>query len=97
TLNFLLDDPNQPTATVSLRGQGTAGAIAVMPLTVDFGGVPFGKTSSSRQVTLSNTGAAILQITDLSFNNAAFQFPVKPAVPANLPPGGAVMYDVVFA
>ena len=99
TLTFLLDDPNMPAATVSLRGQGTAGALALAPVSIEFGGVPFGKSSAAKVVTLTNTGTAPLQISALIFGGndpTAFGSPDSPMLPVTIAPGSNIMFDVVY-
>ena len=99
TLTFFLDDPNMPSATVALKGTGTAGMLSVTPLLVDFGGVPFGKSSAAKTLTLTNAGGAPLSITGLNFmgpDAGSFDSPNKPMVPAAIPAGGTLSFDLVY-
>ena len=52
------------------RGVGSAGALGVAPLAVDFGGVSTGKSSSAKLVTVSNSGRAALTLLGVEFGGA---------------------------
>ncbi len=99
TLGFLLDDPNLPSATVSLVGQGTAGVVTASPLTIDFGGVPIGKSSAGQAVTLGNAGGAALQVSSITITGldaVDFALVPPPTMPATIAPAGMTMLTVVF-
>ena len=72
TLTITSNDPNTPSATVSLSGTGTATAITQIqasPTSLRFGNVTLG-ASSTQNIILSNTGTAGIQISSITVNGA---------------------------
>jgi hypothetical protein len=72
TLRITSDDPDEGTVDVPLSGNGVAGPtpdIAVAPASVTYTDVVFGNSSAPQAVTLSNTGAADLSVTNISLND----------------------------
>ena len=72
TLTITSNDPNTPSATVSLSGTGTATAITqiqAIPTSLSFGNVTLG-ASSTQNIILSNTGTAGIQISSITVNGA---------------------------
>jgi len=75
SLDISSDDPDTPTASVTLSGTGAAPVpdIAVSALSLSFGDVETGSSSSPQTVTISNTGTGDLSVTGMviSGTNAA--------------------------
>ena len=100
TLNLMLDDPNTPVLTAALQGIGTAGAVTVSPLAIDFGSVPLGKTTTRKTVTVTNGGSAPLSIASVALTGAdsgAFALADAPDMPTMLDPKMSLAFTVVFA
>jgi uncharacterized repeat protein (TIGR01451 family) len=67
------NDPDQGILNVTLRGTGTAiPDISVAPVSIDFGTVTIGYTSSIYTVTVNNTGNSVLNITGVTISNGQF-------------------------
>jgi hypothetical protein len=73
TLAITSNDGDTPTANVSLTGTGIAPDIAVAPVALDFDPELVGSTSAAKEVAISNTGSAPLNINSIviSGTNAA--------------------------
>jgi hypothetical protein len=107
-LNFNSDDPSQPTASVALAGLGTQEpppAIAVNPVTINFGAVPL-QYFIGIAVTVANTGPCETLDATLTVSGAAFVLTTgnPTTLPmSNLPmsisvlPNASVNVTVVFA
>ena len=77
---------------VILNGTGTGMAplLAIAPTSVSFGTQPVGITSGMQNVTLTNTGSALLELTGIAItgsNSTNFGFLVKGATPCPFPSG----------
>ena len=57
---------------------------------------PVGTTSSSKTITLSNTGAGTLNISSLMFSGASGAFPESNTCTASVPPGARCRFTVSF-
>jgi hypothetical protein len=100
------DDPDTPTATVSLSGNGTS-ALAPnisVPASVDLGEVVENDTSAPSEVIISNTGNQVLNVssiaidagTDFTLNLGGGSNPCTTANPI-IPAGDSCTVGVVFA
>ncbi|WP_143308264.1 choice-of-anchor D domain-containing protein, partial [Candidatus Entotheonella palauensis] len=92
------NDPDQPTATVSLNGIGTAEPapqISVVPPALAFGEL---QENSSRRLTLTvrNSGTATLRLTDLILDGTAFRLADDYDLPIPIRTQGVVQLDVVY-
>jgi hypothetical protein len=85
---------NSP-ATVSLAGTGVTVLVAVTPTTVDFGSV-VANTSTQQSVTLQNTGAATVTISQAAVTGPGFSVSAVP-MPFALPAGQSTSMSVSFA
>ncbi|MDE0954274.1 MAG: choice-of-anchor D domain-containing protein, partial [Candidatus Poseidoniales archaeon] len=63
------DDPDEPTVTIQLLGEGIAPIIDVSPVEYDFGQMYIG-CNDSLPLVISNIGNADLEVTEFSFNTA---------------------------
>ena len=94
------DDPNQPTASVVLVGNGIQPVISVAPPKVDFGSLRVGKTSAPRTVTITNTGNDALKVTAISLlgaNAADFALANLPMLPSTIAPNANATFEVSFS
>jgi len=94
SVSLISDASNSPT-TISLSGTGTQGQLTTNPTSINFGNVTVG-TTSSRSVSLSNSGTASLTITQGNVTGSGFgiggiSFPVTLAV------GQSTTMTVIFA
>ena len=62
----IIDNAASSPQSIELSGYGLAPAVALSPPTVNFGSVPEGTVSSTRMVTLTNTGGAPLAVTNVA-------------------------------
>ncbi len=63
--------------TVQVSGTGVSPAIEIDPTSIDFGFVLYERASVSRNVTVTNTGSGLLQVSDISWitnSNESFSF-----------------------
>lgn len=84
-------------ATVNIYSAGLVTPqpmFGVAPSSISFGNVPAGD-SKVDSVTVSNPGAAALNITAVNSNNATFT--VLPAAPQTIPAGGSMQFYITFA
>ncbi len=99
-LTLVTDAPNMPNFEVLLTGEGVSGALSVTPLTLDFGGIIVGKTSTTKQVVVSNSGTVAFQLTFVKIATGdanAFLTMNPPTLPKTMNPGDMVVIDVAFA
>ncbi|MFZ4855439.1 MAG: choice-of-anchor D domain-containing protein [Desulfuromonadaceae bacterium] len=94
TLSIVSDGGN---ATITLSGQGTAGVITLSPSQVDFGITSLNQAVTN-VVTVSNTGNAPLNITEItSPGNALFTTSFAGTLPTKLNPGASpILINVTF-
>jgi Abnormal spindle-like microcephaly-assoc'd, ASPM-SPD-2-Hydin len=87
------------TLVIPVQGVGAATPLTLSPLSLDFGMVSIGQTSSAREVVVSNESAAAFTGT-VSSDNAVFRLnPAGSAVPqtaVTVPAGGTARVPVVF-
>jgi len=100
------DDPANPSASVSLRGNDPfAGAadIVASPASIDFGEVNERTVSAPREITISNQGGKELKINDLTSSEVVFA--ISPTggtaalgtLPATIPAGESRTVAVTFS
>ncbi len=92
------NDPNTPTANITLSGTGTTaalGQLAANPTSLSFGNVAAG-SSASQNITLTNTGNAALQINSVVAAGAGYSVSGVTA-PATLNPAQTATLAVQFA
>ena len=98
TMTITSNDPDEGTVNVSLSGTGTEAPkpdINVSPLSVDFGSVPLG-SSSTRDVTVSNTGTAVLHINNITISDGEFAINSGDISGTDLAPGASSTVTIVF-
>ncbi len=98
TLNVVSSDALRPSVAVSLTGSGQSATVSVAPLSVSWGQVRVGQ-SSTRTVTIQNTGTGALTVSSLQFlGNSAPRFTISGVgTPFTVPPNGQpVNVQVVF-
>jgi hypothetical protein len=93
----ITSDSETPAAPVALSGTGVAPApqLTVSPTSVAFGSITAGQTSS-RQLTLTNSGSATLHVTALSLVGTGYSTNGF-GLPLTLAPGTSSTGNVVFA
>ena len=69
TLGIVSDDPTQLLVNASLSGTGTVSHISLNPTSKDFGNVKQNTNSSAQVVTISNTGTASLNVSNISLSD----------------------------
>lgn len=84
---------NSP-ATISLSGTGVQPAISVIPSSVSFGNVTVGLTNT-QTLTVSNTGTAILSVTQASLAGTGFNSSGL-TLPLSIAPGASSAFTVGF-
>ncbi len=72
-LSISSNAPGSP-QVLALFGIGSGPLAVPSPLNVNFGNVPLGTTSSSQEITVTNTGNQPLQITNFNFSGDVAQF-----------------------
>src|SRR5262249_765547 len=89
-------DPNVPSVTVDLGGNGVSSKISVTPPALMFGDVRTGQTSTL-DVTIANPGPQTLAVSGPALTgSAAFSLSMPPSVPFALAPGGSAVLHVVY-
>lgn len=83
-----------PTIRVSVTGVGILQKIAVTPVSLTFGQVPVGTTSSSQNITVQNIGTVPLNVTGATSTNSAFLINNNPVT--TLAPGTSATLSVSF-
>ncbi len=98
-IDFSSDDPASPTVSLGVTGAGVAEpfpAIAVSPLSLDFGTVTVG-SSASRTTTIRNTGTGPLSVTSISLGSGtSAEFSWSPATPFAVAAGQSVTLTVTY-
>ena len=98
SLTITSNDPTNPTMTVSLNGTGSTAAVGQLqdvPSSLSFGSVSVG-SSGTKQITLSNTGNAAVQITSIAAAGTGFSVNGL-TVPYTLNPSATTTLNVIFA
>ena len=98
SLTITSNDPTNPTMTVSLNGTGSTAAVGQLqdvPSSLSFGSVSVG-SSGTKQITLSNTGNAAVQITSIAAAGTGFSVNGL-TVPYTLNPSATATLNVIFA
>jgi hypothetical protein len=92
------DDPYTPQFQIPASGTGATGHIAVSG-SLDFGTVARG-TSATRDLTVQNTGAGVLNVSNVALrltSDAAYSILGNPGSPQVVQPGDSIIYTVKFA
>jgi hypothetical protein len=98
SLTITSNDPTNPTMTVTLNGTGSTAAVGQLqdvPSSLSFGSVSVG-SSGTKQITLSNTGNAAVQITSIAAAGTGFSVNGL-TVPYTLNPSATATLNVIFA
>jgi len=98
SIAIVSNDPTNPTLNIPLSGTGSAaptGQLSASPTSLSFGSVAIG-SSPTQQVTLTNTGNAVVQISNISPSGAGFAVSGLTA-PATLNPSQTATLTVSFA
>ena len=98
TLTITSNDPTNPTTTITLGGAGssaTFGQLQANPASLAFGSVNAG-SSVTKQISLSNTGTAAVQISGIAASGAGFSVNGI-TTPFTLPATATALLNVVFA
>jgi hypothetical protein len=86
------------TVLAKIDMNGTAPAVALLPLTLSLGTVGTGATTPAQAVTLTNRGNAALNVTNVSITGtpATGSFAQSNNCPASLPPAGSCTINISF-
>jgi uncharacterized membrane protein len=101
-VHIISDAANASEITVAFSGTGApqpAPRIDVKNAVLAFGEVEVGTEPSVKTVTISNTGTAILTLTDLGVSTsgtAQFSLGKAPTLPVNVMPGSAVTVEIAY-
>ena len=98
TLTMTSNDPTSPTTTVTLGGTGSAatfGQLQANPTSLAFGSVNAG-SNVTKQISLSNTGTAAVQISSIAANGPGFSANGI-TTPFTLAAAATALLNVVFA
>lgn len=98
SLSATTDDPNHPTLTVSLTGNGVQSHIGVTPVAADFGTITLGG-NASRSVIITNAGGASLTVTAVTLTASAEFTPAvgNPTVPFTVNAGKSATITLQYA
>ncbi|HWZ81691.1 MAG TPA: choice-of-anchor D domain-containing protein [Terriglobales bacterium] len=92
----ITSDGSNPTLNISLSGTGvTAGTLSASPISLSFGNVQTG-TSSSLSETVTNTGGVNVTVSQANVTGAGYSISGL-TVPVTLTPSQAVTFSVKFA
>ena len=95
-LTVISDDPDQPTATVAITGEGEVPVLTITPSTIDFAdaAVP---CEATQQLELSNTGSADLIIESAAVSgDPVLTLAGGPSLPLTLAPGEVATATVAY-
>ena len=92
TLTITSDAVNSP-HTAPLAGKGTQPAVQLAPASLSFGSQALNTTSSTKQITLTNSGTAPLTISSIT---ATGDFAQTNACPTTIAAGGTCVINVTF-
>ncbi|MBL7032795.1 MAG: choice-of-anchor D domain-containing protein [Candidatus Delongbacteria bacterium] len=98
-LSIYSNDPDEPTLTVELAGEGMplpAPDIELSATSYDYGTVYVG-TSDTWDMVISNVGNADLEVTGISSDEPAFTTPYFDDLRAVIPPGETITVEVLFS
>jgi hypothetical protein len=87
--------PGSPTQTIALTGTGEAGALGFTPASLNLGSVTVG-SSSTQSATLTNDGAAPVNITGIAISLAGTTFTQTNNCPATLSVQQTCTFQIVF-
>jgi Abnormal spindle-like microcephaly-assoc'd, ASPM-SPD-2-Hydin/Kelch motif/Galactose oxidase, central domain len=89
------NSPGSPTQTITLTGTGEAGALGFTAASLNFGTVPVG-SSSTQSATLTNDGAAPVNITGIAISPADGTFTQTNNCPATLNVQQTCTFQITF-
>jgi len=90
----ITSNANGSPLTISLSGTGVQAALTATPSGVSFGSVPVG-TSTSQTIQLSNSGTAVLTITQMSAAGSGFSTGTV-TLPISLNPGQSTTFNAQY-
>jgi HYDIN/CFA65/VesB family protein/centrosomal CEP192-like protein/Kelch motif protein len=89
------NSPGSPTQTIALTGTGETGALGFTPASLNLGSVPVG-SSSNQSATLTNDGAAPVNITGIAISPADGTFTETHNCPATLNVQQTCTFQITF-
>ncbi len=95
-LSVVSDDPDSPSISVALSGEGVAPALSLSAANLNFGGQLVNRQSTVRTVQISNTGTAPLLVSTLALTGSsasAYSFGAPPT-PFTIPVNGKQTVNV---
>jgi Abnormal spindle-like microcephaly-assoc'd, ASPM-SPD-2-Hydin/Protein of unknown function (DUF1573) len=95
TGNVTVTTTQGTSAVIAVSGSGTQAALALTPSSVSFGNVTVG-APNSQTIQISNTGTAVLTISQLSVTGTGFSTS-SVGLPLSINPGAASTFNVQFA
>jgi len=87
--------PGSPTQTITLSGTGETGALGFTPASLNLGNVPVG-SSSTQSATVTNDGAASVNITAIAISPSGGTFTQTNNCPARLNVQQTCTFQIVF-
>jgi hypothetical protein len=87
--------PGSPTQTITLSGTGETGALGFTPASLNLGNVPVG-SSSTQSATVTNDGAAPVNITAIAISPSGGTFTQTNNCPATLNVQQTCTFQIVF-
>ncbi|MGH9417884.1 MAG: choice-of-anchor D domain-containing protein [Terriglobales bacterium] len=99
TINAIGGGSSSLQAQVGLSGQATGGVLTVTPSSLDFGSRPTATTSAAQSVTLTNTGSATLNLTNIALSGSDFNLASSTCgtLPAALATGASCTLGVTYS
>jgi hypothetical protein len=89
------NSPGSPTQTIALTGTGETGALGFTPASINFGTIP-ATTSSTQSATVTNDGAAAVNITGISISPSNPTFTQTNNCPAMLNVQQTCTFQITF-
>jgi hypothetical protein len=87
--------PGSPTQTITLSGTGETGALGFTPASLNLGNAPVG-SSNTQSVTVTNDGAAAVNITGIAISPSGGTFTQTNNCPATLNVQQTCTFQIVF-
>jgi pimeloyl-ACP methyl ester carboxylesterase len=91
------NDPKKPTVNVKILGNAPPPKISISPVSVNFGSVQVGSTSSPKMVKISNTGKSDLVISNISITGSNASEFSQTNNCTTIPKGNSCTITVTFA
>lgn len=96
SITIASNDPDTPNVTVNITGTSILTNVDVNPLSINFGDVTVGSSSSPQNVTVRNIGVNDLEITSVRYPGSPFRITNDTCKDKTLIPGETCTISIVF-